>query len=82
VGCSTGPTAPLQLCGSGSTRTLGDRQDLAEVICLRPNIGLHVDSNLATGIGEKLKRIDVPLADGYWRAASVATARPARRQKN
>jgi hypothetical protein len=38
-------------------------QDLAELIRLRPDIGLHIYSNLAVGMGEKLKRLDVSLAD-------------------
>jgi hypothetical protein len=35
--------------------------DLAEVIRLRPDIGLHIYRNLAVGTGEKLKRLDVSL---------------------
>jgi GNAT superfamily N-acetyltransferase len=38
-------------------------QELAELIRLRPDIGLQIYKNLATGIGEKLKRVDVSLAD-------------------
>ena len=38
-------------------------QDLAELIRLRPDIGLHIYRSLAVGIGEKLKRLDVSLAD-------------------
>jgi CRP-like cAMP-binding protein len=37
-------------------------QDLAELIRLRPDIGLHIYRNLAVGMGEKLKRLDVSLA--------------------
>ena len=38
-------------------------QDLAELIRLRPDIGLHIYRSLAVGMGEKLKRLDVSLAD-------------------
>jgi ribosomal protein S18 acetylase RimI-like enzyme len=38
-------------------------QDLAELIRLRPDIGLHAYRNLAVGTGEKLKRLNVSLAD-------------------
>jgi ribosomal protein S18 acetylase RimI-like enzyme len=44
------------------TATLA-HQDLAELIRLRPDIGLHIYRNLAVGMGEKLKRLDVSLAD-------------------
>jgi hypothetical protein len=37
---------------------------VAELIRLRPDIGLHIYRNLAVGMGEKLKRLDVLLADG------------------
>ena len=37
------------------TAVLG-HQDLAELIRLRPDIGLHIYRNLAVGLGEKLKR--------------------------
>ena len=40
------------------TAVLG-HQDLAELIRLRPDIGLHLYKNLAVGMGEKLKRLDV-----------------------
>jgi GNAT superfamily N-acetyltransferase len=43
------------------TAVLGHR-DLAELIRLRPDIGLHLYRNLAAGMGEKLKRLDVSLA--------------------
>ena len=43
------------------TAVLG-HQDLAELIRLRPDIGLHIYRNLAVGMGEKLKRLDVSLA--------------------
>ena len=43
------------------TAVLG-HQDLAELIRLRPDIGLHIYRNLAVGTGEKLKRLDVSLA--------------------
>lgn len=38
-------------------------QDLAELIRLRPDIGLHIYRTLAVGMGEKLKRLDGSLAD-------------------
>ena len=38
-------------------------QDLAELIRLRPDIGLHIIRALAVGLGEKLKRLDVSLAN-------------------
>jgi GNAT superfamily N-acetyltransferase len=37
-------------------------QDLAELIRLRPDIGLHFFRNVAVGMGEKLKRLDAALA--------------------
>jgi GNAT superfamily N-acetyltransferase len=40
------------------TAVLGHR-DLAELIRLRPDIGLHIYRNLAVGMGEKLKRSGV-----------------------
>jgi len=40
-------------------------QDLAELIRLRPDIGLHLYRNLAVGTGEKLKRLDVSLASRW-----------------
>jgi GNAT superfamily N-acetyltransferase len=43
------------------TAVLG-RQDLTELIRLRPDIGLHIYRNLAVGMGEKLKRLDDSLA--------------------
>jgi hypothetical protein len=43
------------------TAVLG-RQDLAELIRLRPDIGLHIYRNLAVGLGEKLRRLDDSLA--------------------
>jgi hypothetical protein len=42
------------------TAVLG-HDDLAELIRLRPDIGLHIYRNLAVGTGEKLKRLDVSL---------------------
>jgi CRP-like cAMP-binding protein len=39
-------------------------QDLAELIRLRPDIGLLIYRNLAVGMGEKLKRQNVSLAGG------------------
>jgi GNAT superfamily N-acetyltransferase len=42
------------------TAVLG-HQDLAELIRLRPDIGLHLYKNLAVGMGEKLKRVDASL---------------------
>ena len=44
------------------TAVLG-HQDLAELIRLRPDIGLHIYRNLAVGLGEKLKRLDDSLPD-------------------
>jgi GNAT superfamily N-acetyltransferase len=44
------------------TAVLGHR-DLAELIRLRPDIGLRAYRNLAVGMGEKLKRLDVSLTD-------------------
>jgi len=44
------------------TAVLGHR-DLGELIRLRPDIGLHIYRKLAVGMGEKLKRLDVSLAD-------------------
>jgi hypothetical protein len=38
-----------------------EHEDLAELIRLRPDIGLHIYRNLALGIGQKLKRLDVSL---------------------
>lgn len=43
------------------TAVLG-HQDLAELIRLRPDIGLLIYRNLAVGMGEKLKRLDASLA--------------------
>jgi GNAT superfamily N-acetyltransferase len=43
------------------TAVLGHR-DLAELIRLRPDVGLHIFRNLAVGVGEKLRRLDVSLA--------------------
>ena len=43
------------------TAVLG-HQDLAELIRLRPDIGLHLYKNLAVGMGEKLKRLDASMA--------------------
>lgn len=37
-------------------------QDLAELIRLRPDIGLQIYRNLAIGTGEKLKRLNISLA--------------------
>jgi GNAT superfamily N-acetyltransferase len=37
-------------------------QDLAELIRLRPDIGLHLYKNIGVGMGEKLKRVDASLA--------------------
>ena len=36
-----------------------DRRSLAELIRLRPDIGVLIYKNLATGLGEKLKRADL-----------------------
>ena len=36
-----------------------DRQDLAELTRLRPDIGIQIYKNLALGLGEKLKRADL-----------------------
>ena len=35
-----------------------DHQELAELIRMRPDIGLHIYRNLAVGMGEKLKRLN------------------------
>jgi GNAT superfamily N-acetyltransferase len=43
------------------TAVLGHR-DLAELVRLRPDIGLHIYRNLAVDTGEKLKRLNVSLA--------------------
>lgn len=40
-----------------------DHQDLVELIRLRPDIGLQMFRNLAVGMGEKLKRLDISLVD-------------------
>jgi CRP-like cAMP-binding protein len=42
------------------TAVLGHR-DLAELIRLRPDIGLHIYRNLAVGMGEKLNRASASL---------------------
>jgi hypothetical protein len=42
------------------TAVLG-HEDLAELIRLRPDIGLHIYRNLAVGMGQKLMRVDVSL---------------------
>jgi hypothetical protein len=43
-----------------------EHADLAELIRLRPDIGLHIYRNLAVGASEKLKRMDVSLASDHW----------------
>jgi CRP-like cAMP-binding protein len=43
---------------SVETAVLGHR-DLAELIRLRPDIGLHLYRNLAVGMGQKLKRAGI-----------------------
>jgi GNAT superfamily N-acetyltransferase len=57
--------APHSATATARTRTelaaLGHR-DLAELIRLRPDIGLHIYKTLAVGMGEKLKRSGVSLA--------------------
>ncbi|MFO0965301.1 MAG: GNAT family N-acetyltransferase [Gemmataceae bacterium] len=40
------------------------RGDLAELIRQRPDIGQRIYKNLAVGIGEKLKRLNISLAEG------------------
>jgi hypothetical protein len=40
-----------------------ERQDLVELIRLRPDIGLQIYRNLAVGMGAKLKRLDSSLAE-------------------
>jgi GNAT superfamily N-acetyltransferase len=40
-----------------------DHEELAELIRQRPDIGLHIYRNLAVGLGEKLKRLNVSLTD-------------------
>ena len=39
-----------------------EHADVAELIRLRPDIGLHIYKNLAAGTAEKLKRLDLSLA--------------------
>jgi len=46
------------------TAVLG-HADLAELVRLRPDIGLHIYRNLAVGEGEKLKRMDVSFASDH-----------------
>jgi ribosomal protein S18 acetylase RimI-like enzyme len=38
------------------------RQDLAELLRLRPDIGLHIYRNLALGMGDKLRRLNAAVA--------------------
>jgi CRP-like cAMP-binding protein len=47
-----------------------DHRDLAELIRLRPDIGLLIYKNLAIGAGEKLKRLDFSLC--YEKVAAAA----------
>jgi GNAT superfamily N-acetyltransferase len=42
-----------------------EHADLAELIRLRPDIGLHIYRNLAIGASEKLKRVDISLATDW-----------------
>jgi CRP-like cAMP-binding protein len=44
------------------TAVLG-HEELAELIRLRPDIGLHIYRNLAVGMGQKLKRLDVSILE-------------------
>jgi len=39
-----------------------EHSDIAELVRLRPDVGLHIYRNLATGTAEKLKRLDLSLA--------------------
>lgn len=39
-----------------------DHRDLAELLRLRPDIGLHLYKNVAVGMGSKLKRLDAAFA--------------------
>jgi CRP-like cAMP-binding protein len=51
------------------TAVLG-HQELAELIRLRPDIGLLIYRNLAVGMGEKLQRLDAAVADRPGRGGS------------
>jgi CRP-like cAMP-binding protein len=48
------------------TAVLGHK-NLADLIRLRPDIGLRIYRNLAVGLGEKLKRLDVSLSESSTR---------------
>jgi N-acetylglutamate synthase-like GNAT family acetyltransferase len=58
---AAGHSATATAATSVETAVLGHR-DLAELIRLRPDIGLRIYRNLAVGIGEKLKRSGMSLA--------------------
>ena len=68
-----GETSLLSAAGHSATATALTRvematlahQDLAELIRLRPDIGLLIYRNLAVGLAEKLKRLDASFA-GRW----------------
>jgi GNAT superfamily N-acetyltransferase len=65
-----GETSLLGAAGHSATATaltgvemaILAHQDLAELIRLRPDIGLLIYRNLAVGLGEKLKRVDASFA--------------------
>jgi hypothetical protein len=48
-----------------------EHADLAELIRLRPDIGLHIYRNLAIGASEKLKRMDISLATDWPGATRI-----------
>jgi CRP-like cAMP-binding protein/GNAT superfamily N-acetyltransferase len=47
-----------------------EHEAVAELIRLRPDIGLHIYRNLAVGLGQKLKRLDVSLPSRLSQAQS------------
>jgi CRP-like cAMP-binding protein len=54
-------TAPHSATATAQTRVetaVLERKDVAELIRLRPDIGMQIYKNLAIGLGEKLKRAD------------------------
>jgi ribosomal protein S18 acetylase RimI-like enzyme len=66
-----GEMALLTARGHSATATATTRvetailghHDLTELIRLRPDIGIHIYRNLAVGMGEKLRRLDVSLGN-------------------
>lgn len=52
-----------------------EHKDLAELIRLRPDIGLHLYRNLALGTGRKLKRVDLSLASVSAAASTAPSGR-------